>query len=399
MKKKLCLPALGICSALAVWCFTGCGDQTAETQNNTNNNPNPAWAVPGTDILIVADRLTQEVPNQAAWEALQKKYQALAETAGVASFPEELQPLLKATLGMTPEGEMPTLRHVTCAMTLPKTVTAFSLFDQDQWPEDLGLYCFVGYPEANLDEVNKAVEKLLADNPGEGLNLEKNGQWSVLASADPEDAKADPFCGWKSIAGGYTLILCDTQATADRAVDNTEVPAADSPLAKAFQAPSEAGPWCKLIVRDVADLMNRYVTSPTDRQEVMLNAPFLFQTHALTLTVCYNPDGNSRLTIEANADSEKTAGLMRDQLIALKMMARQMMVTQSAGAPDAEPFITLIDSVACEAKGSVATLTVTVTPAQAEALLDLCVATQSALASGPSGDPFADDEPYFGTYE
>lgn len=399
MKKKLRLPTLGICSALAVWCFTGCGDQTAETQNNTNNNPNPAWAVPGTDILIVADRLTQEVPNQAAWEALQKKYQALAETAGVASFPEELQPLLKAAFGMTPEGEMPTLRHVTCAMTLPKTVTAFSLFDQDQWPEDLGLYCFVGYPEANLDEVNKAVEKLLADNPGEGLNLEKNGQWSVLASADPEDAKADPFCGWKSIAGGYTLILCDTQATADRAVDNTEVPAADSPLAKAFQAPSEAGPWTKIVVRDIAELMNRYITSPTDRQEVMLNAPFLFQTHALTFTGCYNSDGNIQLTVEANTDSEETAMLMRDQFIAIKVMAHQMIVPQFTGTPYAEPFAQLADSVTCEAKGSVATLTVTVTPAQAEALVDLCVSYQGALANGPSGDPFADDEPYFGAQE
>lgn len=399
MKKKLCLPALGICSALAVWCFTGCGDQTAETQNNTNNNPNPAWAVPGTDILIVANRLTQEVPNQAAWEALQKKYQALAETAGVASFPEELQPLLKAAFGMTPEGEMPTLRHVTCAMTLPKTVTAFSLFDQDQWPEDLGLYCFVGYPEANLDEVNKAVEKLLADNPGEGLNLEKNGQWSVLASADPEDAKADPFCGWKSIAGGYTLILCDTQATADRAVDNTEVPAADSPLAKAFQAPSEAGPWTKIVVRDIAELMNRYITSPTDRQKVMLNVPFLFQMHAISLTTCYNPDGNMQLTLEANTESEETAVLMRDQFIALKVMARQMIVPQFTGTPYAEPFAQLADSVTCEATGTAATLTLTVTPAQAEALVDLCVAYQGALANGPSGDPFADDEPYFGAQE
>ena len=397
MKKKLCLPALGICSALAVWSFTGCGDQTAESQGG--DSPNPAWAVPGTEILIVADRLTQEVPNQAAWEALQKKYQALAETAGVASFPEELQPLLKAAFGMTPEGEMPTLRHVTCAMTLPKTVTAFSLFDQDQWPADLGLYCFIGNPEANLDEANKAVEKLLADNPGEGLNLEKNGQWSVLASADPEDAKADPFVGWKSIEGGFTFVVSDTQATADRAVDNTEVPAADSPLAKAFQAPSEAGPWCKLIVRDVADLMNRYVTSPTDRQEVMLNVPFLFQMHAISLTNCYNPDGNMQLTLEANTESEETAVLMRDQFIALKVMARQMIVPQFTGTPYAEPFSQLADSVTCEATGTAATLTLTVTPAQAEALVDLCVSYQGALANGPSGDPFADDEPYFGAQE
>lgn len=396
MKKKLCLPALGICSALAVWSFTGCGDQTAESQGG--DSPNPAWAVPGTEVLMVADRLNQEVPNQAAWETLQKKYQALVETSG-ATTPEELQPLLKAAFGMTPGGKTTSLRHMTYAVTLPKTVTAFSLFDQDQWPADLGLYCFIGNPEANLDEANKAVEKLIADNLSNEIKLEKDGQWTVLTSVDPESAGADPFVGWKSIEGGFTFVVSDTQATADRAVGNTEAPAADSPLAKAFQAPSEAGPWCKLIVRDVADLMNRYVTSPTDRQEVMLNVPFLFQMHAISLTTCYNPDGNMQLTLEANTESEETAVLMRDQFIALKMMARQMMVTQSAGAPYAEPFSQLADSVTCEATGTAATLTLTVTPAQAEALVDLCVAYQGALANGPSGDPFADDEPYFGAQE
>ena len=398
MKKKLCLPALGICSALAVWCFTGCGDQTAETQNNTNNNPNPAWAVPGTDILIVGDRLNQEIPNQAAWEKLQKKYQALAETSG-ATIPEELQPLLKAAFGMTPEGEMPNLRHMTCAMTLPKTATAFGLFDQDQCPENLGLYCFIGYPEANLDETNKAVEKLIADAPASEIKLGKDGQWSVLTSADPESAKANPFVGWRSIEGGFTFVVSDTQATAESAVGNTETPAEDSPLAKAFQAPTEVGPWCKIVVRDVAELMNRYITSPTNRQEVILNAPFLFQLHALTLTACYTPDGNGQLTLEANTDSEETAVLMRDQFIALKVMARQKIVPQFTGTPYAEPFTQLADSATCEAKGTTATLTLTVTPAQAEALVDLCVANQAALASGPSGDPFADDEPYFGTQE
>ena len=391
MKKKLCLPALGICSALAVWCFTGCGDQTAETQNN---NPNPAWAVPGTEVLMVADRLNQEVPNQAAWEALQKKTQALVETSGI-TIPEELQPLLKAALGMTPEGEMPNLRHMTCAVTLPDSSEAFNVTG-NACPEGLGIYCFVGYPEANIGEANKAIEKLIADNPWCEVKVGKDGDWNKLESTDSVER---PFIGWRAINGGYTVSFCETKEVADRATNNTEKPAADSALAKAFQAPTETGPWAKIVIRDIADLMNRYITSPTDRQEVMLNAPFLFQIHAITLTTCYNPDGNMQVTIEANTDSEEIAGLIRDQPIAIKMMARQMMVTQSAGAPDAEPFITLIDSVACEAKGSVATLTVTVTPAQAEALLDLCVATQSALASGPSGDPFADDEPYFGTYE
>ena len=64
MKSKLSLPTLGACAALAVWGVVGCSDEPAETQNNTNNNPNPAWAVPGTEILIVEDRLNQDVPKE-----------------------------------------------------------------------------------------------------------------------------------------------------------------------------------------------------------------------------------------------------------------------------------------------------------------------------------------------
>mgnify|MGYP001777075240 CR=1 FL=1 len=394
MKKKLCLPTLSACAALAVWGVVGCSDEPAETQNNTNNNPNPAWAVPGTEILIVEDRLNQDVPNKAAWEALQKKTQALVETSGI-TIPEELQPLLKATLGMTPEGEMPALRHMTCAVTLPDSSEAFNVTG-NACPEGLGIYCFVGYPEANIGEANKAIEKLIADNPWCEVKVGKDGDWNKLESTDSVER---PFIGWRAINGGYTVSFCETKEVADRATNNTEKPAADSALAKAFQAPTETGPWAKIVIRDVADLMNRYITSPTDRQEVMLNAPFLFQMHALTFTGCYNSDGNIQLTVEANTDSEETAMLMRDQFIAIKVMAHQMIVPQFTGTPYAEPFAQLADSVTCEATGTTATLTLTVTPAQAEALVDLCVSYQGALANGPSGDPFADDEPYFGAQE
>ena len=67
--------------------------------------PNPAWAIPGTEILAVGDRLNQEPPNQQAWDAHQKKWMSAVKDAGGA-VPEAYQPLLKAAFGMTPEGEV-----------------------------------------------------------------------------------------------------------------------------------------------------------------------------------------------------------------------------------------------------------------------------------------------------
>lgn len=393
MKKKLCLPALGICSALAVWCFTGCGDQTAESQGG--DSPNPARAVPGTEILIVADRLNQDMPNAAAWEALSEKCLALAETNPIGFIPEDF----RNALGITPEGKMPDLRHMVCAVTLPKTLEAFTQIDRGKCPEGLGVYCFVGNPKINLDAVNTAVEKQFTDNLDDTVKLEKKDSWSVITAVDPDEASTIPFLAWRPIAGGVTLTLCDTRETADRAIGNTEPPAADSPLAKAFQAPSESGPWCRIVVRDVADLLNRYVDS-MGRQEIMANAPFLYQVHALTVTSCYLPDGSSQLTVEANTDSASAAMQIRDMLITFKMMLRQEIAPQFSGTPYADLFSKLIDSVNCEAKENVVTLTATLTPDQAEAILDFCVtANQGALATGSSGDPFADDALYFGDYE
>lgn len=395
MKSKLSLPTLGACAALAAWSLTGCSDEPAETQNNTNNNPNPAWAVPGTEILIVADRLNQDVPNKAAWDAVQEKYLALLGDSADLKVPEELQPLLKAALGMTPDGKMHDLRHMTCAVTLPDSSEAFNVTG-DECPEGLGVYCFVGYPEANIDEANKAIEKLIADNPWSDLKLGKDGDWDTLESTDPDDSSV--FIGWRSINGGYTVSLCKSKEVADRATGNTEPPATDSALAKAFQAPADSGPWCKIVIRDVADLLNRYVTSPMERQNIMTQMPVLYKVHAVTYTFNYLSDGKVQISVEANTDSASDAEQLRDMAIAFKTLAHQTIMSEFYGTPYADQFSELVESVTCETKGNVASLTLTVSPEQAGTFLELAAATQSALANGPSGDPFEDEEPYYGNY-
>ena len=163
MKKKLCLPALGICSALAVWSFTGCGDQTAESQGG--DSPNPAWAVPGTEILIVADRLNQDVPNKAAWEALQKKTQALVETSGI-TIPEVL-----------PHNVELSEKEISLIQTLTDFKTVVKQAGNDYNPSCIANYCYDLVKEYNQfyhdfsilreeDENKKLVRLALSANVG-----------------------------------------------------------------------------------------------------------------------------------------------------------------------------------------------------------------------------------------
>ena len=356
--------------------------------------PNPAWAIPGTEILVVGDRLNQEPPNQQAWDAPQKKWMAAAKDAGGA-VPEAYQPLLKAAFGMTPEGEVPDLRAVVCAVTLPQSAEAFTAFTQDIWPKELGFYYFIEHPKVDQAAADALCELAIKDKLNGQAVLKRDGAWSTLVPTDPTEAEGMPLIAWRTIAQGAAFAVCDARATADRAVDNTVVPAAGSPLAEAFRAPSAKGPWWRIVVRDVAGLATRYVSTPEGLQQLRLKAPLLLQVRTLTVTACYRPDG-TQLTVEAATDSPTDAALVRDQLTMFKVLARQMIVPKFYGTPDADLFAALIDGAVCEAKGNAATLTVTLTPTQAEAFIDLLIATQAALAGGASGDPFEDDTPYIG---
>lgn len=357
--------------------------------------PNPAWAIPGTEILAVGDRLNQELPNQQAWDALQKKWMAAVKNSGGA-VPEAYQPLLKAAFGMTPEGEVPDLRAVAFAVTLPQSAEAFSSFTQDVWPKELGFYYFIEHPKVDQAAADALCELAIKDKLNGQAALKRDGAWSMLVPTDPAEAEGMPLIAWRAIAQGAAFAICDTRASADRAVDNTVAPAVGSPLAEAFRAPAAKGPWGRIVVRDVAGLARRYVSTPEGLQQLRIKAPLLLQVRTLTVTSCYRPDGIQQLTVEAATDSPTDAALVRDQLTLFKVLARQMIVPQFYGTPNADLFAALIDGAVCEAKGNAATLTVTLTPTQAAAIVDLLIANQAAFAGGASGDPFEDDTPYIG---
>lgn len=361
-------------------------------------SPSPTRAVPETDLLILGDRLNTDIPNQARWESVQAKYESLFGVEQ-APIPAEFRPLLKAALGMTPDGKIEDVQSLAVSMTLPKTVEAFDMLDQDQWPDNLGIYCFVEYPEVNLTGVNASINQLLADNPDSGAKLTQNGRWTALTPLDPLEAAGMPLIAWCPIDRGFAVTLCKDYDSAEQAVGNRVAPAPKTPLAEAFKAPSAQGPWGRIVVRDVADLLDRYVTDPVGRQEIMEFMPCLFQVRSLIVTVFYRQDGTFRLYVEAVTDSADGAMQTRDMLITFKVMLRQGIVPQFYGTPYADLFAELIDSATCEVKGNVAVLALSLTPDQAEAILDFYAAQEALSADETPAEPLSDDALYFGDYE
>lgn len=353
--------------------------------------PSPTHAIPETDILLIGDRLNADIPNQARWERFQKRYENLYGT-DQAAFLADFHPILKAAFGMTPEGRVEDVESVAVSITLPKTLTAFESLDQNQWPDDLGLYSFVENPKADLTGVNTAFAQLLAENPDSGAKLTQNGRWTALSPTDPAEAAGMPLIAWSPIARGFAFVLCKDYAAADRAANNSVVPAPGSLLAKAFKAPSAQGPWGRFVIRDLSDLLDRYVTDPAERQEVMATMPFIFQTHGLIASLFYRADGTLQLEVKAITNSAAEALQARDMLVTIKVMIRQGVVPQFYGTPYADLFSGIIDSARCEAEGNAATLTLSLTPDQAEALLDFIAVIQSAPTEEEAELPFDDYE-------
>lgn len=353
--------------------------------------PSPTHAIPGTDLLFVADRLDADIPDQARWDAIEEKYADLFD-ANLDDVPDDLLPLLKAAFGMTPDGEIKDVKSWTVSVTLPNTLEAFAQLDQDKWPDRLGLYCFIENPRVDLTGVNAAIEKLVTGRPDSGARLTHKGRWTALTPLDPLEAAGMPLIAWCPIDRGFAVTLCKDYAAADRAANNSVVPAPGSLLAKAFKAPSAQGPWGRFVIRDLSDLLDRYVTDPAERQEVMATMPFIFQTHGLIASLFYRADGTLQLEVKAITNSAAEALQARDMLITFKVMLRQGIVPQFYGTPYADLFSGIIDSARCEAEGNAATLTLSLTPDQAEALLDFIAVIQSAPTEEEAELPFDDYE-------
>ena len=351
--------------------------------------PNPLRVLPKTEILALFDR-TDDLA------AALKVWRDAYEQAGLVSGADDrlvddcTDEVMALVFGLSEDGKTMSAKSITCVLTLPEDRAALICFGKEgtKCPKGFGWYVAVENPKVDLAALEALSRKRLkADEEA----LVMDGEWLTIQSpADPT------FVGWRAIDEGLGFAICADRAEADAAFANPTAPS--GLLAESLKAPNTQGPWARIVFPDVQALVDCFIQTPEDRQQLAIQAPGLDQLRAATLTASFKPDGTFRLGIALEAADAEAAQLLRDQLIALKTLYGQMMLPMLPGLPDSKA-ADLVRRVAVGTAGASATLDFTLTPAEAiAAAKELQAARQKAkpALSGTSGDPFEDDTLHFG---
>ena len=351
--------------------------------------PNPLRVLPKTEILALFDRTDDLAAALKVWRDAyeQAGLDCGADDRLVDDCTNEAMALV---FGLSEDGKTMSAKSITCVLTLPEDRAALISFGKEgpKCPKGFGWYVAVENPKVDLAALEALSRKRLkADEEA----LVMDGEWLTIQS--PTDPA---FVGWRAIDEGLGFAICADRAEADAAFANPTAPS--GLLAESLKAPNTQGPWARIVFPDVQALVDCFIQTPEDRQQLAIQAPGLDQLRTATLTASFKPDGTFRLGIALEAADAETAQLLRDQLIALKTLYGQMMLPMLTGLPDSKA-ADLVRRVAVGTAGASATLDFTLTPAEAiAAAKELQAARQKAkpALSGTSGDPFEDDTLHFG---
>lgn len=351
--------------------------------------PNPLRVLPKTEILALFDRTDDLAAALKVWRDAyeQAGLDCDADDRLVDDCTDEVMALV---FGLSEDGKTMSAKSITCVLTLPEDRAALISFGKEgtKCPKGFGWYVAVENPKVDLAALEALSRKRLKVDE---KALVMDGEWLTIQSpADPS------FVGWRAIDEGLGFAICEDRAEADAAFANPTAPS--GLLAEALKAPNTQGPWARIVFPDVQALVDCFIQTPEDRQQLAIQAPGLDQLRTATLTASCTPDGTFRFGVVLEAADAEAAQRLRDQLIALKTLYGQMMLPMLTGLPDSKA-ADLVRRVAVGTAGASATLDFTLTPAEAiAAAKELQAARQKAkpALSGTSGDPFEDDTLHFG---
>lgn len=351
--------------------------------------PNPLRVLPKTEILALFDR-TDDLA------AALKVWRDAYEQAGLVSGADDrlvddcTDEVMALVFGLSEDGKTMSAKSITCVLTLPEDRAALISFGKEgtKCPKGFGWYVAVENPKVDLAALEALSRKQLkADEEA----LVMDGEWLTIQSpADPA------FVGWRAIDEGLGFAICADRAEADAAFANPTAPS--GLLAEALNAPNTQGPWARIVFPDVQALVDCFIQTPEDRQQLAIQAPGLDQLRTATLTASCTPDGTFRFGVVLTATDATHTQRLRDQLIAQKTLYGQMMLPMLTGLPDSKA-ADLIRRVAIGTEGNAVTLDFSLTPAEAiAAAKELRDASQKAkpTVTGTSGDPFEEDTLHFG---
>lgn len=351
--------------------------------------PNPLRVLPKTEILALFDR-TDDLA------AALKVWRDAYEQAGLVSGADDrlvddcTDEVMALVFGLSEDGKTMSAKSITCVLTLPEDRAALISFGKEgtKCPKGFGWYVAVENPKVDLAALEALSRKRLKVDE---KALVMDGEWlTIQPPADPA------FVGWRAIDEGLGFAICANRAEADAAFANPTAPS--GLLAEAFKAPNTQGPWARIVFPDVQALVDCFIQTPEDRQQLAIQAPGLDQLRTATLTASCTPDGTFRFDVVLTATDATHTQRLRDQLIAQKTLYGQMMLPMLTGLPDSKA-TDLIRRVAIGTEGNAVTLDFSLTPAEAiAAAKELRDASQKAkpTVTGTSGDPFEEDTLHFG---
>ena len=296
----------------------------------------------------------------------------------------EIYALTKALTGLSEDGKKMTLASITLGMTFPKTVAAFEEF------EGLRVVAIFENPTFKVEAFDQAVQAVLekkgkeADKP---LTLAKQGAWRQLKVEGEEDTFA--LC-YKPCAQGLLVAIAKQVAELNQWLAGAKL-AADAPAAAPFavvKKPSDGA----YAFKDVAELLNRYMTDPEIRKQVELQAPWLFKTHRVMISGSLE-GVNAVAKLSAATDDAEVAGQMKNALEMYRMMAAQMILPAVFQKPDAALCTWLTKSVTLETVGAEVQLKAVFEPKAVAAIAKECLELQAK--QGQDVEALLDDDEDF----
>lgn len=354
--------------------------------------PKAEWLPADVDMSLAGICAQEEEPVvSAAWrEALTGLHPALdqmlaeqKDTKKLAEEEPEIYALTKALTGYSEDGKRMTLASITLGVTFPKTVAAFEEF------EGLRVVAIFENPTFKIEAFDQAVQALIKakGDQDKKVSVVKVGDWRQLKEESGEDEFA--FC-YKPCAQGLMMVLAKTVAEAEQWLAGAKL-AADAPAATPFavvKKPSDSA----YAVKDLAELLNRYVPDEETRKQVELQAPWLFKTHRVLLSGSLE-GVNGVAKIAAATDSAEVAGQLKNALEMYRMMAAQMILPAVFQKPDAALCTWLMKSVTLETVGAEAQLKAVFEPKAVAAIAKECLELQAK--QGQDVESLFDDDEDF----
>lgn len=371
MKRLMSVCAAAVCAALAF------------------AKPKAEWLPADVDVSLAAMCEQQEnTALTAAWkEALTGLHPALDElltqqqdlTQMMLEEPEAFL-VIQALTGFTAHDKRITLKSLAMGVTLPPS---------EEQMDNAKVVLILENPAFKMETFDAAVKVLLDKKQKwqeSKVEVVKQGDWSLLQKAE-EGKPADAVLCYKPCAQGVMFVLAKELAVVEAWLAGPKL-AADAPVAAPFavvKKPSD----CAYAVKDVAELLARYMTDQEMRKPVELHAPWLFKTHRVMISGSLE-GVNGVLKVAATTDSAEVAGQLKSALDMYRMMAAQMILPAVFQKPDAALSTWLMKSVTLEAVGAEAQLKAVFEPKEVAAIAKEFLELQAK--QGQDVDSLFDDE-------